>query len=155
MRTLTAAIPVKAAAGFAIAFLHTYIQDLSNAAGEPQLSLRVPLQHLVGGLVLERPITVEAHYVRQSDGGGTELAIAWRPEGTHLFPSFAGTIVAQPMGPHRCTLTIHGAYAAPFGAPGALFDAVVGIRIARATLDGLLQQFRTAMESDYLARIGG
>jgi hypothetical protein len=155
MRTLDASIDVRAPARFAIAFLQTYIQDRSATGAEPQLSLRVPLKRFAGGIALERPVTVELHYLPDAKLEHPALSIRWEPAGTKLFPCFDGTIEAQACSIHDCRLSIHGSYAVPFGVPGLLFDAVAGMHIARTTLDGLLREFQTAIEADYAARIDG
>lgn len=122
-------------------------------AAEPQLSLRVPLKRLAGGIVLERPVTVELHYLPDTNLERPGLSIRWEPADTKLFPCFDGIIEAQACGVHDCRLAIHGSYAVPFGLPGLLFDAVAGMHVAETTLDGLLSEFQTAIEADYAARI--
>jgi hypothetical protein len=146
---------VKAPGGFALAFLNQYIKDQALASGEAQLSLRFPLRRLFGGLVLEREVTVQVDYLPKSRDGVQHLAIHWRPDDTTLFPTFDGRIGAQPDGPQACVLNIAGNYDVPLGVAGVLFDAVVGYRIARGTLEGLLAEFGKLIEDDYLNRING
>ena len=49
-------------------------------------------------------------------------------------------------------LTLSGSYNAPGGIAGAAFDALVGRRIAKATLVALLEQLSAAAEADYRTR---
>ena len=151
MRELAVSTPVMAPSTFALAFLHAYIQEQAGS-GQPRLSLRFPLQRLFGGLVLEREVTVQLTYDRHAPDGGAHLNIHWQPEDSSMFPSFDGRIEAQPDSPKTSVLRIVGTYDVPLGVPGALFDAVVGVRIARGTLEGLLAEFRKLIEDDYFAR---
>lgn len=153
MRELSASTPVAAPAGFSIAFLDEYIRDNAAPGGAAVLTLRYPLQRFAGGLVLEREVAVEVGYEPAAGDEPASLAIAWRPEGTTLFPTFAGRVDAAEAGQQRCTLTISGTYDVPLGVAGALFDAVVGVRIAEGTLHGLLAELRGQIETDYRRRI--
>jgi hypothetical protein len=49
----------------------------------------------------------------------------------------------------RTALTLEGEYDAPFGAAGAVFDAVLGRRIASVTAKALLQDMKEFIEPDY------
>ena len=156
MRELSVSTDVKAPGGFALAFLTTYVSDRAAAGhdGDAQLSLRFPLQHLFGGLVLEREVTVQVSYLPNAPGEMPRLSICWRPEDTSLFPSFEGRVEATDVAAHDCTLAIVGTYDVPLGVAGALFDAVIGVRIARGTLEGLLAEFKAEIENDYFKRVG-
>lgn len=156
MRELSVSTDVKAPGGFALAFLNTYIADqaASGDGSAAQISLRLPLQRLFGGLVLEREVTVHVNYLPKAPGEVPRLSIGWRPDDTSIFPSFEGRIEATDVGTQECLLGISGNYDVPLGVAGVLFDAVVGVRIARGTLDGLLAEFKAAIESDYFKRVG-
>ena len=150
MRELSASISVRAPAGFALAFLNTYVRDLAGADGDSILPMRYTLTQLAG-LTLEREVTVRVEYVMQPSGDA-ELTICWEPDAS-LFPSFCGTMLAHATGADTCDLKLDGTYDAPGGVAGQLFDAVVGVRIAQGTLDQLLAQFRDAIEADYRKRM--
>jgi hypothetical protein len=152
MRTLHASTPVKAPARFAVAFLQGYVRDRTQAERAPEIQLRVPLNRLAGGLVLERPVTVNLSYLPQDDLERPGLSIEWQPADTTLFPRFTGSIQAEATGLRECLLSIDGSYTAPFGAPGAVFDALAGVHIAQATLEGLLHEFQAEIEADYTDR---
>lgn len=149
VRELTVSTDVKAPSGFAVAFLNTYVKDLGPGQGDAVMPLRYTIQQL-GGLTLERDVTVRVEYAAQ-DGGPAQLEIAWEPDGT-LFPSFSGKLHTDATGETTCAMTIDGNYDAPGGMPGQLFDAVLGVRIARGTIEELLSQFREAIEADYKRR---
>ena len=150
MRELSASISVRAPAGFALAFLNTYVRDFAGADGDSILPMRYTLTQLAG-LTLERDVAVRVEYVVQPSGDA-ELNICWEPDAS-LFPSFSGTLRAHPTGAETSDLKLDGTYDAPGGVAGQLFDAVLGVRIAQGTLDHLLAQFRDAIDADYRKRM--
>jgi len=150
VRELSASIPVKAPAGFALAFLNTYVTDLGGGK-QPTLPMRYTISHLAG-LTLERDVTVRVEYAAKPGGDPAQLYICWEPDAS-LFPSFTGTLHAQSVDDRHCTLKIEGTYDAPGGVAGQLFDAVVGVRIAHGTIEGLLARFRDVIEDDYNKRM--
>ena len=151
MRELSASISVRAPAGFALAFLNTYVRDHAGAEGESILPMRYTLTQLAG-LTLERDVTVRVEYVVRPGDEPAELDICWEPDAS-LFPSFCGTLHALSTTKETCTLSLAGNYDVPGGVAGQLFDAVVGVRIAQGTLEQLLEQFRDAIEEDYRKRM--
>lgn len=151
MRELAAETSVNAPNTFALASINTYIEEQQRGDGGAVLSLRFPLRRFFGGLVLEREVTVRVDYL-PSAGGTRRLAVHWEPDQTPLFPRFDGTIDAVAVDRERCTLRIAGNYDVPLGVAGQLFDAVVGVRIAHGTLEGLLGEFKERIEVDYRTR---
>jgi hypothetical protein len=151
VRDLSLSISVRAPSGFAVAFLNTYVRDLGGTGGDSILPMRYTITQLAG-LTLERDVTVRVEYVSQAGNVPAVLNIAWEPD-AGLFPSFSGKLYATETGKESCTLTIEGTYDAPGGVAGQLFDAVIGVRIARGTIEQLLAQFRDAIEDDYKKRM--
>lgn len=150
VRELSVSTDVKAPSGFAVAFLNTYVQDLGAGRDEAMIPLRYTIKQLAG-LTLERDVAVRVEYLPQPDGATALLNVAWEPDAS-LFPSFNGMLGTASTGEHTCTMTIVGNYDAPGGVAGQLFDAVVGVGIARGTIEQLLEQFREAIEADYQRR---
>jgi hypothetical protein len=151
VRELSASVPVKAPSGFALAFLNTYVRDRAGVDGDSCLPLRYTLTRLAG-LTLERDVAVRVEYVLREQDIPATLDIAWEPDAS-LFPSFKGALRADATGKAECTLIIDGQYDAPGGVAGQLFDAVLGVRIAQATIVQLLEQFRDVVEDDYKKRM--
>jgi hypothetical protein len=149
VRELEASLPVKAPSGFAIAFLNTYVREVAGDT-DGNLPMRYTVTQLAG-LTLERDVTVRVDYHALPDETA-HLHICWEPDAS-LFPSFQGTLHANPDGDAACTLHIAGTYEVPGGMAGQLFDAVIGVRIAHGSLEQLLQQFRGAIEDDYKRRM--
>jgi hypothetical protein len=150
VRELSAAVPVKAPSGFALAFLNTYVSDFRGAGGASRMPMRYTITQLAG-LTLERDVSVRVEYLPQPKGAA-HLRVAWEPDAS-LFPSFKGTLHAESSGARSCMLSIVGTYDVPGGVAGELFDAVIGLRIARGTLEQLLERFRDAIEEDYRNRM--
>ena len=153
MRELAVSTPVRAPAGFALAFLNAYVQSRTNGSGEAHFRLRVPLERHAG-TTLEHDVMLHVDWLQKEPGEAARLAVDWRPADAHDFLSFEGTIEATPASRAACTLAIRGRYRAPLGIIGRLFDAFAGTRIARASVADLLRFFRSAIEADYLERIG-
>jgi hypothetical protein len=151
VRELSASIPVKAPAGFALAFLNTYVRDLHGPGSDSTLPMRYTVTQLAG-LTLERDVTVRVEYLAQPHDAPALLRICWEPEAS-LFPSFEGTLHANATGESACILSVTGTYDVPGGVAGQLFDAIVGVRIAHGTLVQLLERFRDAVEEDYKKRM--
>jgi hypothetical protein len=151
VRELSASIPVKAPSGFALAFLNTYVRDLNGPGSDSTLPMRYTVTQLAG-LTLERDVTVRVEYLPQPHDAPALLRICWEPDAS-IFPSFEGMLHAKATGETACILSVAGTYDVPGGVAGQLFDAVVGVRIAHATLEQLLEQFRDAIEEDYKKRM--
>jgi hypothetical protein len=151
MSSLTVRTPVGTPRGFALAFAWTYFQQRAHSTGTGGLPLRLPLDAVAAGLSVNKPVTLEARCI-ESDGAPDAIGISWTPQGTTAFPRFEGTLTVAAEG-EASRLALTGNYAAPGGIAGAAFDAVVGRRIARATIEALLQQLRVAAEADYRMRV--
>ncbi len=154
MRRLSNSAAVKAPASFALAYIATYFLE-RESRDSAKLALRFPLPNfLIDGLTVEKVVAVSlAVEYAAADSGNKRVLINWQPAGTRLLPSFSGTLAAAAAGEELCRLTIEGGYVPPGGLAGAIFDNLVGIRIARATLTALLAQLGQAIEADYLRRM--
>jgi hypothetical protein len=152
MRRLTVSTEVAAPSDFSLSFLDNYFRERSKGAAA-DARLRFPLERIAHGLTLEKHVAVRLFYPNSSQGRrGERLELRWNPEGRGPFPNFDGTIHAAAADPEHCTLTIAGEYVPPGGIAGAVFDVVAGARIAHATLNALLRDFRELIESDYRIR---
>lgn len=153
MRHLTVSAPVRAPSGFTLAYVRSYFQERTQGVNATPFSLRLPLYALnAGRLSVEKPVSIETHYVSNDDAPDT-IQVSWTPEGTMAFPSFDGSLAAKTDGDARCLLVLSGSYVAPGGIAGAAFDALLGGNIARASIEGLLQQLAAAAEVDYRTRV--
>lgn len=85
-----------------------------------------------------------------SEGAGTQRSIdlTWDPD-DRFVPRFTGALSGEILEDGESRLTLAGKYDAPFGPVGAIFDAILGHRIAVATADAFLQDIKQFIESDY------
>ncbi len=146
--------------------MNTYFLERGPHTSGAQLALRFPLpRFIVDGLTIEKRVTVQLAYQPERNISASashdtpvgadehRLTISWQPTGTGPLPSFEGSVTATERSADTATLTVSGAYTPPGGIAGTLFDELIGVRIARATLAALLEQLREAMDADYRMRV--
>jgi hypothetical protein len=124
---------------------HDYAEDFLAEVAARGAEVRVPLRDL---LVLRRRVRMvferrpDAHEVGRPHDA---VAVHWSA-GTHLFPEFHGTLRLRIASVDETRLTLEGKYRPPLGPFGGVFDALIGRRIARATMADLLRRLGDAME---------
>ena len=151
MRRLSESIAVKASSSFTLACVKTSLLE-HGPQGSASLALRFPLPDaFVRGLTVEKSVSLAIAYAQ--DGEGNDVAISWKPAGTRALPEFSGRLSTSAETQESCRLTLAGGYLPPGGVAGALFDSLIGVRIARATILALLNEFAAGIESDYAARL--
>lgn len=112
------------------------------------ISLRVDLSNLnLPGTAEARHTVSVCHDLVADAGTPGVLELSWDPE-DRTVPSFKGTLRCEG-GDGRSALTLEGEYKPPLGVAGAVFDLVVGRRIASATLQSLLSDIKTFVEADF------
>ena len=131
--------------------LQEALQDLAST-GEPQVvRLRVPFTGADGdGPGISKDVVVT--YDRSTDPLHFDQpwGVHWKPSGGGPFPDFDGTLTVRADDDYTtCALELRGTYEPPLGAPGAMFDAVVGSRVASATARELLKEVGTKIEERY------
>lgn len=77
-----------------------------------------------------------------------EIILTWDPD-DRFVPKFAGALSGKRLESGESRLTLGGQYNAPFGPMGAVFDVILGRRIAAATASALLQDMKRFIELDY------
>jgi hypothetical protein len=109
---------------------------------------------LPGGVIVEHPVLVKLGRV-EAEGDGVGLSVAWTADGhERLVPSFVGRLVLGPAGPGSTELTLAGAYTVPLGPVGRFGDTVVGRRIARASVEQVLDRLVRTLEAVHRDRFG-
>lgn len=101
-------------------------------------------------LKLEKDVVV--HYARADDPMHLEhpWRIRWAPAGGGPYPEFSGILTVKASEDYtNCRLSLDGEYDPPLGGAGAIFDTVVGHRIAEGTARQLLAEIGSHMESRY------
>ncbi len=112
------------------------------------ISLRVDLSNLSlpGSSQARHTVSVRHDLVAEPGTPGV-LELSWDPE-DRTVPSFKGTLRCEG-GDGRSVLALEGEYKPPLGVAGAVFDLVVGRRIASATLGSLLADIKAFVEADF------
>jgi len=131
---------------------HDYAEDFFADAARG-VELHVPLRDLAPtrtGHLRRRVRLVAVRRLDVDEPGRAHdaLEIDWTA-GTRFFPDFQGALRLRIASVEETRLTLEGSYQPPFGAFGAVFDLVVGRRIARATMRDLLRRLGDSMELRY------
>ena len=129
---------------------HEYVEDFFREAAVQGAEVGVRLRDVVptlGGRLRQPVQLVSARHPDEAESGRAhdQHEISWTA-GTRFFPDFQGTLQLRIVSVEQTRLTLEGTYRAPFGAAGQVFDAVLGRRIARATMRDLLDRLADAME---------
>jgi hypothetical protein len=129
---------------------HDYAEDFLRDAAAGGVELHVPLRDVAPTREghLRRRVRLVAQRIRDEHDPGRvhdALEIDWAA-GTRFFPDFHGALRLRIDTVETTRLSLEGTYQPPFGAPGRVFDLIVGRRIAQATLRDLLRRLGDAME---------
>ena len=111
----------------------------------------LPLRDLVptlGGR-LHQPVRIEfERRLDEAEAGRAHDAFAVRwTAGTRFFPDFRGELRLRIISVDETLLTLQGEYLPPLGLLGTIFDALIGRRIAAATMRDLLDRLGGAIEA--------
>lgn len=129
---------------------HEYAEEYLKDA-EREIEIRVPLRDFVRSLPGQAHKPVKLVFAlhpdeTESGRGHDAMLIEWRA-GTRLFPDFHGTLRLRIESVQTTRLTFEGAYRPPLGRFGIVFDALLGRRIARASMSDLLERIGDALEA--------
>jgi hypothetical protein len=113
----------------------------TNVASERTRHLAGALRINVAGIEIGKEIHIEIIGSSDSEHGvvgaarETRIDLRWSAIGdATLFPTMKAELTLYPLSSTETQLDLKGTYEAPFGALGAAFDAVVGHRIAEASV---------------------
>ena len=133
--------------------LESYFASRRGLDGVARLRLRVPVSGMSQGLFIDREVRIEAWRDRDDQNLNDLIRIRWTPEGSVVFPKFAGTLVVLGEGdPALSFIELDGDYKPPLGAAGELFDETIGHRIAQSTARELLKDLKLGIEAESLLR---
>jgi hypothetical protein len=134
-------------------YLERFLYGLVSGDGSLVVELRAPARALglPSHLAFEKRVVAKLTYDRDADELNRIVSLSWMPEGGP-YPAFSGTVVADAaVDTEGSVVSISGRYAPPGGMAGGVFDALLGRRIARATIRELLERIRDGIEAEYLA----
>jgi len=134
--------------------LSQYFRAHGNADGDVvRLPLGVDVPRLVPGDARLRPSRNVIATVTPSHHAGAvdpEYRVTWADSEGGPYPVFVGRLSVEPDEDYGTFfLRLTGDYVAPFGFAGALFDAVVGRRIAKVTIATLLLRIADDIEQQF------
>ena len=79
----------------------------------------------------------------------TEIELTWSAtSAAALFPSMEATLTIYPLSAHETQLDLHGRYRPPLGAVGQALDALVGHRIAEASVLRFVQEVAARINAE-------
>jgi hypothetical protein len=133
---------------------HVFLErDFELRHGEERrvaLHVRVPV---FGMLYLDKDVDV---VMSPSAAGGDrdayEMDVSWEAAGGP-FPRFSGLLRIEPVGDGACVLELAGRYEPPGGVAGAAFDALLGNRVAQASLRELVTRIGRSVSAEYDRRV--
>ena len=130
--------------------LEQTLQDLA-ASGRPVIqTLRVPLPSGDGTEGVEKDVLVTYGVGKDPLHFDQPWTVQWKPANGGPFPQFNGTLTVRADEDYTtCALELRGTYEPPLGVPGAMFDTVLGSRIASATAREFLKEIATRIEARY------
>jgi hypothetical protein len=116
-------------------------QRATKLAEERSGALVAALSTEVAGVKLSRDITLQVGDIREEKTGTSELSritrvpLTWQAaESPGLFPVMTAELSVYPLSPTETQVELHGQYDPPLGVLGLALDAVVGHRIAEASI---------------------
>jgi hypothetical protein len=121
------------------------IQRATNSASARTRALIANLKVDVAGVEIGVNIRAHVNRVREEEGVAglspvTRVDLAWEAaRAPAFFPLMSARLSAWPITSTETQLELEGDYEPPFGAVGTALDAVLGHRIAEASVDRLLQ----------------
>jgi hypothetical protein len=127
----------------------------ATRASDLAANLRVKL----GGLEVGADIAIRVESVTEGQlprgAGGTpvtRIKLTWKAtKSPALFPSMDAELSVYPLTGTETQLDLHGRYKLPLGALGGAIDAIVGHRIAQASVRRLLEDVATHLKEELAA----
>jgi hypothetical protein len=133
--------------------LECYFASRRAPNGISRIMLRVPVSGTSNGLLIDREVRIEAWRDRDDRNLNDLRRISWTPEGSVVFPKFAGTLVVLGEGePDVSFIELDGDYNLPLSAAGQLFDEAIGHHIAESTGRELLKDLKRGIEAQSLTQ---
>jgi hypothetical protein len=129
---------------------HRATTSAAKRASGLAASLKIEIAGVEVGKEVElRIVSVDDHAHAPADPRtpAARFVLSWKArEGASFFPTMEGELVIYPLSPTETQLDFEGTYTPPLGVVGAAADAVIGHRVARASvrrfLDDVVERLR-------------
>jgi hypothetical protein len=121
------------------------LQRATNSAAERANSVATSLRAGAAGIEIGVEVRIHVRAVRDDEGLGglspvTRVSLGWEAaRAPALFPMMSAELSVWPLSSSETQLEIEGAYRPPLGAVGKTIDAVLGHRLAEASVHRLLE----------------
>jgi hypothetical protein len=131
-------------------------QRATSSATSRAEAVAATLRVGVGALEIGTDIKIEVRAVNEKVSAlgdrKTEIEIAWKAvSAAGLFPSMEATLSVYPLSAQETQIDLHGRYRPPLGVVGNALDAVVGHRVAQASVLRFVQDVAARIN----AEVGG
>jgi hypothetical protein len=134
---------------FARTCLEEILRPLAASGQERVILLSVP----VGDRSVAKEVNTEFSVAVDPRHFDEPWAVHWEPKGGGPYPTFDGTLTVRADETYdKSWLELEGQYKPPLGVAGAVFDAVIGKRIAELTAKGLLERIGSSLVARYQAQ---
>jgi hypothetical protein len=127
----------------------------TDVAGERARTVASGLDVDVGGLAVRAPIeieiaSVEEHAPRPGAASRvTRVSLRWQAaKGAAWFPTMEADLSFYPLSPDETQVDLDGSYVPPLGAVGAAANALVGHRIAEASVHRFVRELTERVRAD-------
>jgi hypothetical protein len=130
--------------------LAAFVAEHRSGDGSVRIALRLPvLAFATWKSAIERRGVADFYSLQSSCDHFPTFSVTWSTRDGGLHPFFAGALAVERVNnDDDCVgLVLCGNYVPPLGRCGALFDAVVGQRIAHATVRDLLSDIAAYIEA--------
>jgi len=124
----------------------TVFQSATKAAASRAQSVAVELHVDVGGLGVKADIKIAVTDIEEKTSGAvsdasTRLLLEWEAASKpQLFPVMKGELCIYPLTATETQLDFWGVYEPPFGSVGKAMNAMVGHRVAEASVHRFIQE---------------
>ncbi|MGC1760098.1 MAG: hypothetical protein WA742_12150 [Candidatus Cybelea sp.] len=147
--TLRDQIEVKCPHHYLIRHAERYFTVLrrGQTPGTFTLTVDTPKVGLPGKVQARHDVRIHYELSQGADGYGV-INLTWEPD-DRFVPRYTGVLSGEILEDGSSRLTLAGKYHPPLGPLGALFDAILGRRIAAATAHTFLADIKQFIESDY------
>ncbi len=128
-------------------------QRATASAARRAEELVATLHVSVGGLQIGADVRIEVEGVTEDTSAlgerATKVELAWTAaRGAGMFPAMEATLSVYPLSRQETQLDVHGRYRPPLGPVGNAIDALVGHRVAQASVLRFVQEVAARLKAE-------
>jgi hypothetical protein len=132
----------------AVRYLTAFVAEHRSGDGKVRIALHRPRSiFAVWRSSIERSVTASFYSLQSTSDPHLTYSITWAAKGAGQLPEFAGALAVERLSNADCFgLLLSGHYEPPLGMLGAVFDAVLGRRIAHGSAQSLLRSIAAGID---------